>query len=381
MSTFAVEMLPAGHGDALVVEWGAHRMLIDAGTFHSWDDVRARLKQRRSDAYELFVVTHVDEDHIGGAIALLDDPDLRHRVSSVWFNGFVHCDAPRLEREGSGVLNVLGPVNGEQLTKRIRNTGLDWNEPFAWGPVARSRGVDIGGPVVVPDDGALPALDLPGDARLVLLSPTFDRLERMAGVWEKDVRKAGLVPGEGDADHNKAPSPFDKDVDELPPVIDRDALEAMASQRKRDQSAANASSIAFVLEFDGKRVLLAGDAHPSVLAASLVRYGAMVGEPVPRIDLVKLSHHGSGANVSATMVKKLQCDRFLISSNADNFGHPDDSALARLILAGDVPSTFYCNYRSPRTLAWSRRSGDVEGAPAPVFTLPKEGKAGLRVTV
>ena len=39
----AIEMLPAGHGDALVIEYGQgtsrHRLLIDAGTHHSWKEV------------------------------------------------------------------------------------------------------------------------------------------------------------------------------------------------------------------------------------------------------------------------------------------------------------------------------------------------------
>ena len=116
---FAVEMLPAGHGDALVVEYGdrvaPHQLLIDAGPFHSWEGVRTELLRRRKDRYEVFVVTHIDEDHIGGAISLLDDPDLKHRVDHVWFNGYVHC------KSGG---NVLGPVLGEQLTKRIAEDGF-----------------------------------------------------------------------------------------------------------------------------------------------------------------------------------------------------------------------------------------------------------------
>ena len=118
---FAVEMLPAGHGDALIVEYGTkadpHQLLIDAGTYHAWDGVKAELMRRRRDKYEIFVVTHVDEDHIGGAISLLDDGNLNQRIDKVWFNGYVHC------KTGG---NVLGPVNGEQLTTRLA-TGGDYS--------------------------------------------------------------------------------------------------------------------------------------------------------------------------------------------------------------------------------------------------------------
>ena len=135
----AIEMLPGGHGDALVVEYGTgadtHRILIDGGTARSWDAVRERLKARPDQTYEAMVITHVDEDHIGGSLQILADPDLRHRIRDIWFNGFVHC-----ERGGS----VLGPVDGERLTQRINDGPFRWNDPF---PDRVSN--KVGGPVVV----------------------------------------------------------------------------------------------------------------------------------------------------------------------------------------------------------------------------------------
>lgn len=363
---FAIEMLAAGHGDALIVEWGpqdnTRRLLIDAGTYHSWPDVRARLLKRRHDRYEVFVVTHVDEDHIGGAIALLDDPDLRHRISHIWFNGFVHC------KEGG---NVLGPVNGEQLTDRIVSNTFEWNIPFK-----PKRSPAVGGPVVVASSGDLPVVDLPGGARAVLLSPSGPKLKRMAETWRKDVVNAGLVPGEGDVGHNQAPRPHTPGHEELPAMIDQAELKRLTSTKKNDGSAANGSSIAMVIEHDGKRLLLAGDAHASVLAGNLKRYGQMIGEDRPRIDLFKLSHHGSVANLSQKLLEAISVQRFLVSSNGDNFGHPDDEAIARATLLAPQP-TFYCNYSSTRTEPWVTRGPSV-GA---TFKLPKQGKSGLRVTV
>lgn len=371
----AIEMLPAGHGDALVVEYGTgsqrHRLLVDAGTFHSWSDVRARLLARRDPSYEVFVVTHVDEDHIGGAIALLDDPVLRDRVDQIWFNGFVHIEA------GS---SVLGPVHGEQLTERIANGPYRWNDPF---PKRRTRGV--GGPAVVPTadttnaDGSvgLPAFSLPGGARVVLLSPSGPKLKRMRTKWEDTVTEAGLVAGAGTSGHNKAPRPTPADAGQEPIPITRQRLNELAAERERDGSAANGSSIAFVFEFDDKRVLLGADAHADVLAANLARYGTMVGEPQPRIDVFKLPHHGSGANLSSRVVSAINCRRYLISTNGDNYDHPDDTAIARVVLGSPGAVTFYCNYDSPRTGPWVVR-GPAVGA---TFKLPKPGKLGLRVTV
>lgn len=371
----AIEMLPAGHGDALVIEYGQgtsrHRLLIDAGTHHSWKEVGGRLRARKDSSYEVFVVTHVDEDHIGGAIALLDDPVLRDRINHIWFNGFVHIDS------GS---SVLGPVHGEQLTERIVNGPYRWNEPFPGGHARRA-----GGPAVVPTsdsknaDGSvgLPAFVLPGGARVVLLSPTGAKLKRMKSEWLKEVQKAGLVAGEGSSGHNKSPKPRAASADTEPTLVSRQRLEQLAATVERDGSAANGSSIAFVLEFGDKRLLLGADAHADVLVASLARYGQMIGEARPRIDVFKLPHHASGANVSNELISAMDCRRYLISTNGDSYDHPDNTAIARAVIGSAGPARFYCNYLSPRTAPWLKR-GPPLGAD---FQIPQPDKPGVRVVV
>lgn len=360
---FAVEMLPAGHGDALVVEYGttadSHQLLIDAGTYHAWEGVRAELMRRRRDKYEIFVVTHVDEDHIGGAISLLDDGNLNHRIDQVWFNGYVHC------KSGG---NVLGPVNGEQLTYRIARGGFHWNEGFT-----PRESIDVGGPVVVPSTGDLPSCDLPGGATVVLLSPNSPKLKAMAKSWVKAVKEAGL----GDPGHTSSPSPRDRAFDPLPEPLDLDQIAKLAAESASDSSPANATSIAFVIEYDRKRVLFTADAYASILTGGLRRYAKRVGEARPRMDLVKLSHHGSNANISFELLSLIDCRRWLVSTNGDNFAHPDDAAIAKVIVSSGTPVTFYCNYRTPRTIPWEKRGPGV-GA---TFLFPKTGKLSLRVPV
>ena len=217
-------MLPAGHGDALVVEWGTrtepHQLLIDAGTFHAWPGVQAELMRRDSDRYEVFVVTHVDEDHIGGAIALMDDPNLKHRIDNVWFNGYVHC------KSGG---NVLGPVNGEQLTERIVTGAFHWNDGFT--PRAS---VGVGGPIVVPSTGDLRHPDLPGGGHGGPPVPHRSALKAMAKKWRHEVIEAHLVPGEGDGGTPAVTEarPRDRVIDQLPLPLDRAAL-AVSRPRRR----------------------------------------------------------------------------------------------------------------------------------------------------
>ena len=363
----AVEMLQGGHGDALVVEYGSgsrpRRLLIDAGTVHAYDTVRKRLLERSDRKYEAFVITHVDEDHIGGAVKLLSDPDLRHRIDHVWFNGYVHS-----KRGG----NVLGPLDGERLTRAIADGGYTWNAPF--GDRVSPR---VGGPIVVPSKGDLPTFELAGGATLTLLSPSGSKLKRMAGEWEKVVVAAGLVPGKGTDLPARAPKSWDKQVEALPAVLSAAQLEKLAGATGTDSSAANGSSIAFILEYDGVRALLAADAHPTTLVGALRRFGRMKGESRVRIDICKLPHHGSRANVTTALIEAIEASCYLVSSDGRTFGHPDDAALARVLRSSAAPARIYCNYASERTRGWVKRAKAAGGR----VILPTSRETSMRVEV
>lgn len=66
---------------------------------------------------------------------------------------------------------------------------------------------------------------------------------------------------------------------------------------------------------------------------------------------------------------------YLVSTDGGNFAHPDDAALARILLDSARPATIHCNYASDRTVPWVARATSVGGTVA----VPR-GKAGLRVS-
>src|SRR3982750_4502457 len=122
-----LEMLPAAHGDALLVTWGSerrpHRMLVDAGALGTYRAIHDRIEALGDlPELQLLVVTHVDGDHIEGVIRLLQDSAaLRLRIGEVWFNGWPQL--PESDRQGADY--------GEMVGALLQRGGLPWNTRFS----------------------------------------------------------------------------------------------------------------------------------------------------------------------------------------------------------------------------------------------------------
>ncbi len=325
----SIELLPALHGDAIWIEWGdegdRHRMLVDGGPRATFDELGERFLQLPLDErhVDLMVVTHIDLDHIDGATKLLRTEELGINYDDIWFNDFRHLDPG-----GKGGLK-RGAKQGEYLGAVIESRRLPWNRAFN------------GGSVVVPEGGPLPKVDLPGGLRLVLVSPTVDKLRSLEKEWKRVLDKAGMTPG----DRQDALARLDKTM--APADLSRGGPKVFGT----DPSKPNGSSIGFIAEYQGERWLLAGDAHADVLVTNLRRYARQVREDTLRLDGFKLPHHGSMNNLSVELLDSIDCPRFLVSTNGNRFHHPDEEAIELIVENVERPHLVF-NYLTDFTRKW-----------------------------
>jgi hypothetical protein len=191
--------------------------------------------------------------------------------------------------------------------------------------------------------------------RLTLLSPSTATLEKMARAWESAMDKAGIPPGNLEAAWKRLgqSKKFLPKQGLLGVTPDLDAL--LKKQFIKDQAAPNGSSIAFLAEYEGKSALFLADAHPNVVCNSIRRVCAERGIARLPVNAVKISHHGSKRNTSAALLKLIQCPSYLISTNGDQFKHPDKECIARIVRFGN-PERLYFNYRSEFTKPWLTKS-------------------------
>jgi beta-lactamase superfamily II metal-dependent hydrolase len=347
---FRIEMLPAQEGDCLWIEYGKQekprRILIDTGTpgTYAWLAEKIADLPRNQRRFELFIVSHIDSDHIGGAIRFLEDRPGGVEFGDIWFNGYRHLLAAS---------DQLGVKQGQELTKALEDGALPWNTAFKTGPV------------LVDEDKSLPVCELDGGMKLTLLSPYRQQLIALLPDWEKELEKL----------REKRPDLIDAvAADHLGAKIDVRAL--AESKFEEDAGAPNGSSIAVLAEHDGFRALFGADAFPSVVERSVDRLLGNGGGRLP-LDVFKVCHHGSTHNVSPALQRKLDAQRYLVSTNGAKHEHPHREGIARLIYYGQPGGILTFNYKTDYNRVWNDPLLKKKHRYSTEF--PEDGSAGIAV--
>ncbi|MGW0748446.1 ComEC/Rec2 family competence protein [Streptomyces sp. NPDC002587] len=315
-----LRMLPAEDGDCLLLEYGndefVRRILFDGGRHGTYGRIKPLLAGLDGGRIDVLVVTHVDQDHILGVLAMLSDLERPVEFGDVWFNGFDHLH----DRE------VFGAVDGEELTTALMTQHLPWNEAFG------GRSIEVGHPLSWFDDGST----------MEVLAPDRRLLESLITTWKTKCEEAGLIPGVDPMEREPVAG-----VEHFGPV---DVDELAATPFNRDGSPTNPTSIGLLFEFEGTRIVFTGDADDPRLVASLRPRAEAEGGRL-RIDALKVAHHGSARNLSNELLGLLDCGRYLISTNGKIHGHPDDVAIARILKHGGQTKDLFFNYRE-RAANW-----------------------------
>lgn len=317
--------LPARHGDALLVQYVGpdnrnHYIWVDGGLAETYEQTGKAVLQAidaRDDLVDLLVVTHVDRDHIGGVLALALDSEAPHeRIHRYWFNAsrnlsqFYQTRHHPDKEVGGNAMGVRGIQEGMRLESFLQKEGKWDQQPIAQFQVESLSGMDV-----------------------IVLGPEKEALAHLAQRWEDEMED---MSERNIADTRRIDQPA--------------SLEALAQKSfDEDDSRVNASSIVLALEFEGKRILLLGDAHPSATEDALKRLGYTPENPMV-LDACKLSHHGSKRSLSTSFLDLIDCAHFIISTDGSRFDHPHRETLARIALHKrnqDRGTAFYFNYDNP----------------------------------
>ncbi|QFY62810.1 hypothetical protein FZ934_20875 (plasmid) [Rhizobium grahamii] len=323
-----LHLLPAEDGDCLLVEAKSDGdevaiILIDGGrgrTYSNWKPYLDKvLGPRRT--IDLLVVTHIDEDHIDGVLKFLGDEARDIAVSEVWFNGHLQVSRSLSKQE----LEAYSVSQADDLSEALSKSRIPWNSQFGGGPIHREA--LNGGTVAI------------GPFTLSLLTPSRRKLSALAGVWPAVLQELKADNSDDDPEGLEGFG-VGLDIDEL-----------AASPDSNDTSRPNGSSIGFLLEAFGRKLLLVGDCHPNDLWDGLIQIGAKVTAPLS-VDIMKVSHHGAAKNTTRKLLSLVRAEAYGFSTDGSAHPHPDATVVAKIIKSSASPKLLAFNYRTDLSKVW-----------------------------
>jgi len=326
-----LEILAANQGDALLLHHGTEaaprRMLIDGGAGGTWKGALKPVLQGlgagtplgNALALELVMVSHLDDDHINGILAMLrNEEDLADsqeprsvKPGGLWVNVFDElavAAAPAADSAAAastelsaGLSDVADPESaavvasinqGRQTRDLAHKLKIPLNAPYDEGLVVAEAEADA-------DHHAF------GDVDLHVVAPSRTRLEDLRKAWNAYLEAKKK----------------------------KDEEKAAKTAEYLDESVFNLSSIVALVrqERDGKpdrTILLTGDARGDDILTGLGEAGLLKNDAL-HVDVLKVPHHGSARNVEPAFFERLTADNYVFCSDGTD-DNPDSETLAML---------------------------------------------------
>jgi len=278
-----IKFLKAGSGDCILIHHARKNILIDGGNEPT---VLFRQLAELKDAEQFIdylIVTHHDDDHIAGIIALFDAIGEgvfpKDFIKKVYFNG------PRIITSDKQVSDQsLSYKQANTLEKLLIKSGI-------LGETA------IVGTTAIEFDGL----------KLSFLSPTDSDLKIYSEA------KGAYLTGDFKCDWDVSMSSLDRFIDDS----------------SLDDSLPNRTSIVSLLEVDGKKILLPGDCTPGRLYDILEK----LVDPQTgsfSLDYLKLPHHCSYRSLSEKLLRLVDCRKFIVSTNSKKHFLPNKRGILKL---------------------------------------------------
>lgn len=255
-------------------------IIIDSGPAkfsRGFINLMNKIKDSKEEV-DLLILTHIHDDHIGGFKKYISSHDCGI-IKNIWVNG---------DDEFYYKNQLHSPKNIGKLVGAIRDKNCNITTPVLEGRVEKFR-----------------------EARITVLTPTNENMMKVA----EEIGKASA--------HSKKKIDL-RDIDE---IKDDDGFEP-------DTSDINKASISFILSYENKNIAFLGDAHAECIIEGMNKHWSK-----EKIHLVKLPHHGSKKNVNLDLLKKLNCDQYIICHKNQVY----KETLARIMKFNDT-ANIYCNY-------------------------------------
>lgn len=281
-----------------------HNIFIDAGykrTFKNVISSHVKEIQASNESIDLWVVSHIHDDHIGGIEQFIRQVQTGESKDTV--NKWVYNCPRRVKQsiENKRSVSVAKSIRqGDILSRYLKGINKTPKEDI----IASAEPIDIFG------------------LKIYILTPSLGKLGKLRAKYESDP-KLPLEKREGEV------------ISEAKRAVKDDYHVQLNSFDlsiwDEDESIENGSSISVLTDYDGIKILWLADAHPSDIILTLNSMGYSKDNKII-CDWVKVTHHGSKANNSDELYSLIDCRQFLFSANGKNKHKlPAKESIARIL--------------------------------------------------
>jgi beta-lactamase superfamily II metal-dependent hydrolase len=359
-------------GDCVLLESAdGKRILCDGGRSTSMrQNVRDELAKLRTAKQKLDVVyvSHVDQDHITGVLALLQDElDWRihdHRVKNgitknppkaprppeiktVWHNAFRdQVDKNKVTQIESLLAAAVPTLNGtgvrklEQAALELGDLGLAVSDALK---VSQLIGPDLlnipvnklpgqgGEPKLLMQRKNQPAFKL-GSLSITIVGPGNEELKNLAKGWNTWLKANSATVKEIRAQKKKRVEEFSNGTlnGEVFDLRDWNGIPDF-----KGVTTPNIASLMLMVEEPGKkagtlkRVLLTGDGQQDFILEGLEETGFTPKGGTIHLDVLKVQHHGSENNLDAKFCRRVSADNYVFCGNGAH-GNPETTVIQHI---------------------------------------------------
>lgn len=350
-----IRIFHSDKGDCLLVS-GANggRILSDGGMRESFvAHVAEHL--HAVGPIDLVCVSHVDDDHIGGILEMLDnamawkifehhradgDTDFKEpkvpripQIKRMWHNAF-HDQIRENAGEVADLLAAMVPVLADVDDASLQQAALEkqaivFGNERAIRVSQRLRPEQLDIPlnegdklIMVRDDNKVFRF---GSLSARIVAPFAEDLDRFRDAWQDWLR-------DNKDKVKKLRDKAKKDVAELKDDVQSLIMPSLAAAELGDRSKVtppNLASIMLYVEDGGKTFLLTGDGHADDALKGLRHLDVLAPDDTVHLDVLKVQHHGSEHNMTEEFAKHVTADHYVFCGNGFS-GNPEPGVLQAL---------------------------------------------------
>ncbi|EOX5558874.1 MBL fold metallo-hydrolase [Yersinia enterocolitica] len=332
-----IKLFNAGNGDAILLESGETVLFFDGGTTASYQ--KWKFKLELYSTIDAIFITHIDNDHTNGIIKLLEENgcNLNPKVveiKSIYFNGVEQIlnDEITKSEEYSIEMNQIASLSDNE----IDGQKIGHSEGASLSYIIHKNNYSVN-PYV---SGKRFCKELIkefniSNFNIKVIGPSSACLDKMKSCWLNEIKRHKIKRVVLNKSHSIAFESYISNLadthDDLSSKISFTSHNTISSLAKekyvRDNSLNNESSICLIVSDENKSILMLGDCH----GEQIIDWMNDSEISILSVDAVKLPHHGSAKNFPFSLIERIHCGKYFISTNGAKYNHPDESLIARII--------------------------------------------------